>query len=306
MFARKPTPAAAKVALALVALASCYESSPVGSAPDASIEDWCGGACVVGPDATVAPSWQCQDLADGSIECVLAPEATPGGEGWRCFFDNGDGGGDDDSILCDGPPGERPGHGDFECVDQGVARCRDDDPPYPDAGGDSSWDCYFDELGGLTCTTAELDDPTPACEPGTVRWCNQYDYDNWCKQACGVDEQWGPCGADCDDDRPNNDCACRHFYFTPECCERPDCVIPEDHVPEVCPTDGGLCGYCNRNDDCGGQDDLCLLDGHGGTFCGAACDPDDGCPDGFECSPIHDYSGNVVTEQCVPVDGCDP
>lgn len=285
----------------VLVLGSCYRQTPRDA--DASTPDACGTGCAPQPDAATPSRWQCQQFDDGTIECTLDEDELPG-DGWYCHFENApDDDGGDDHITCYGPLGEDPGGGNFECVDDEDSRiCRDDDPSYPDEGGEEKWDCFFDELGGLWCTTADPDMPGPHCEPGIRRWCSNVNYDGWCIQTCQVDRTWEPCGYECSEDRPNNACGCRHFYFTPDCCERPDCVIPDDHVPEGCPIDGGLCGYCTNDDDCGGPDDLCLEDGEGATFCGILCTPDAPCPGGFECKPIRDYNGNVVTEQCAPLD----
>ncbi|MBI2895192.1 MAG: hypothetical protein HYY06_16680 [Deltaproteobacteria bacterium] len=255
--------------------------------------------------------WECYELADGSTECRNDNPPSPDGGDWECFFDNGADGSGDDAYLCDGHPDspDDGADGGFDCFTEQdlYERCRDETPEYPDEGGDQAWDCYTDEFGALICTDGEYEgggEDVP-CPIGGQRWCDGPTYCSWGKQLCQPDFTWGPCLEE-DGDRPNNSCACRHFYFDPVCCETQDCVIPADHTePTVCESDGGLCGYCNNDDDC--TDGLCLEDGLGATLCGSYCTADDECPEGFRCAPIRDYFGNVITSNCAPdhQNGCD-
>lgn len=264
--------------------------------------------------------WECETLADGTTECVNDAEDTPDDGDWECFFDNGASGDGDDARICTGHKGEDDGNGSgYDCftnVDL-FDRCRDETPEYPDEGGDEEWDCWIDEFGTTHCTNGGESPDGGADEPcplGVARWCDGPIFCSWGKQFCNADLRWGPCQEE-DGDRPDNSCACRHFYFDPDCCEGPDCVIPPEHIqPTVCESDGGLCGYCNNDDDCDGNG-ICLEDGHGGTLCGQSCAVEEGagpgdqgdCPSDFFCAPIRDYYGEVVANQCAPVmpNGCD-
>lgn len=264
--------------------------------------------------------WECTTLEDGSTECVKDNPPGPDGGDWDCFFDNGAGSDGDDKVICEGHSdgGDGSGWDCFTEVDL-YDRCRDETPEYPDEGGDIEWDCWYDEMGAEHCTNGEgpqfpdsgEDEPCPL---GAARWCDGPIFCSWGKQFCQADFTWGPCQEE-DGDRPNNSCACRHFYFDPDCCETADCVLPQDHVlPTVCESDGGLCGYCNNDDDCTGGG-ICLEDGHGATLCGEPCTVEEGagpgaqgdCPAHFFCAPIRDYYGEVVANQCAPTqpNGCD-
>jgi hypothetical protein len=61
-----------------------------------------------------------------------------------------------------------------------------------------------------------------------------------------------------------------------------------------------ICSPCETSGDCGGADDLCIINSvSGGTFCAGACVDEVDCPKGFLCIPIQGASAN----QCVPSSG---
>jgi hypothetical protein len=68
----------------------------------------------------------------------------------------------------------------------------------------------------------------------------------------------------------------------------------------------GLCEPCSFDVQCGGDDDHCLPTAGGGR-CGRACTSDDGCDEGYACSPepLESVEG-AVGRQCIPAaGGCD-
>lgn len=62
---------------------------------------------------------------------------------------------------------------------------------------------------------------------------------------------------------------------------------------------GYYCSECRDEDDCGGNGNLCLNFGANGRFCGVTCDTNIDCPSGFECIPVSDGSGNIISKQCL-------
>ena len=58
---------------------------------------------------------------------------------------------------------------------------------------------------------------------------------------------------------------------------------------------GYYCRPCQDDGDCGGGGNYCLT-GYG--YCGVECATDSDCPGGYDCLPLSDVSGNVVTHQC--------
>ena len=61
-----------------------------------------------------------------------------------------------------------------------------------------------------------------------------------------------------------------------------------------------LCRPCASKADCTtlGVEDVCVVYGDQGSFCGAGCDDDDACPDGYSCDVVDTTSG-ATTKQCV-------
>ncbi|MCC6747225.1 MAG: hypothetical protein IT371_06160 [Deltaproteobacteria bacterium] len=63
--------------------------------------------------------------------------------------------------------------------------------------------------------------------------------------------------------------------------------------------------FCERDEDCGDERDLCLKDKADRPFCARACSDGSPCPDGFECRPADGVTGPYAS-QCHPLWGsCD-
>lgn len=65
------------------------------------------------------------------------------------------------------------------------------------------------------------------------------------------------------------------------------------------PASGYYCSDCRDDDDCGGNGNLCLGFGANGNFCGVTCDTTSDCPAGYDCVPVSDGNGNIITNQCL-------
>jgi len=248
--------------------------------------------------------WFCYDTPDGRECRQRNPEYPDDSREWDCH-DNPDG-----ETVCSAP-GDLPdggANGDYDCEDLGdLVVCTDDSPDYPDEGGDVPTDCYFaDEF--RICGPDDDGPPDGGdyeCVAGQQRWCDDAIYCSWGKQTCLPDGSWGPCieptvtrtGLT---DRPATECGCRYFYFNDDCCETPDCIIPDDHAPPACESDGSLCSYCDTAANCGGPADVCLFARDGYAFCAQDCS-DTGCPGGYECQSITTRDGRM--NQCVPTSG---
>lgn len=62
---------------------------------------------------------------------------------------------------------------------------------------------------------------------------------------------------------------------------------------------GYYCSDCRNDEDCGGNGNICLNFGAPGQFCGVTCDTNVDCPSGFECLPVSDGNGNIISNQCL-------
>ncbi|MCS6799612.1 MAG: hypothetical protein NZ898_14025 [Myxococcota bacterium] len=268
--------------------------------------------------------WTCYDTTAGR-ECRQDRPDYPDDREWSCY----DAGG---VTVCTGR-GEVPDDGGgpgWDCESMGeFVVCRDNTPDYPDEGGDTPWDCWFagefrvcsrpdsPDGPGEPGTPPSTPPSTPpgeggVCVPGVQRWCDDHIYCSWGKQTCLPDGRWGPCieptvTRDGLIDRPATECGCRYFYFNEDCCEdqmdrdrdgHADCIIPADHRPPACPSDGSLCSYCDVARDC--DSGACLFARDGYAFCGQDCSTG-GCPSGFTCATITTSSGRL--QQCVPTSG---
>jgi hypothetical protein len=269
--------------------------------------------CESGGGSPDGGGWTCFDTATGR-ECRRSDPEYPDDRDWACYDADG-------TTVCTGT-GDLPdggGGSGWNCESTGeFVICRDDSPDYPDGGGDGAWDCYHtdefrvcEEDGG----GGPGDGGGSICVPGVYRWCDDHTYCSWGKQTCLPDGRWGPCiEPDVDPvtglgDRPNTACGCRYFYFNWDCCEdqadrdgdgNPDCIIPEDHTPPACTSDGSLCSYCDVHGDCGGATDMCLFARDGYAFCSEDCSTSS-CSAGYSCQSIGTRTGTV--HQCVPAGG---
>ena len=92
-----------------------------------------------------------------------------------------------------------------------------------------------------------------------------------------------------------------------ECPEGWSCVQDGNAAPDIIylcvPSELFLCSPCLASPDCHqpGLDtgSRCLDFGEDGAFCGAACQPDGGCPAGYSCGELNTVGGDTV-DQCVP------
>lgn len=67
--------------------------------------------------------------------------------------------------------------------------------------------------------------------------------------------------------------------------------------------DGELCAPCGRSGECGGDDDLCVINAATNeAFCGTFCQVDSDCPDEFHCTDVR----RAEVRQCVPNRGICP
>ncbi|MBW2732811.1 MAG: hypothetical protein JRH20_10505 [Deltaproteobacteria bacterium] len=277
------------------------------------------------PPPVGTAGWSCEENANGLQECTKDGGIPDGGGDWQCHLMV-----ETNTWICVGTsvPGAPDGSGDWNC-DQSelngvqVWICRKPNEPgedTPDGGGD--WACTKDSEFGTICEETDGPPEPPgmtaksgdeACIPGTKRWCDGLDYCGWGQMTCNPDGTWptkrlsnGKLVYDCrelsDGARPNTQCACYFFFYNGSCCERPDCIIPDDYTPQICPkSNGGLCDYCNpQTPECKTSGSMCLVTSQGESFCGQECSALKPCPTGYAC---HGTSTSVGTRyQCVPAD----
>ncbi len=62
---------------------------------------------------------------------------------------------------------------------------------------------------------------------------------------------------------------------------------------------GYYCRECQDDADCGGNGNTCLGFGMYGNYCGVTCETSLDCPATFDCVPISDSSGNIISQQCL-------
>ncbi|MCA9664500.1 MAG: hypothetical protein KC503_02895 [Myxococcales bacterium] len=288
------------------------------------------------PPGTTPPGgpgggWNCVEK-DGTTTCEKPGGLPPGGGGdWKCHQKT--------FLLvlkkwvCTGetPPGSPPpGGAGWNCVKTGSDngkdqyRCEKPDTPeedFPPGGG--FWSCAKGtEFNGTKCVKVPLP-PTPpsltpkpgeTCVPGKKRWCDGLQFCGWGQVTCLPSGAWptkfinGKLHIDCqelpDGRRPNTQCACYHFFFNPDCCETPDCFVPEGKSGQVCaPSKGNVCDYCNpQKSECMGPGARCIINYKSGeTYCGQACSASQPCPAGTACMPYQTKSGTSF--QCQPNDG---
>jgi hypothetical protein len=75
------------------------------------------------------------------------------------------------------------------------------------------------------------------------------------------------------------------------------------HVVNDGTGNAGLCGHCSFDIQCGSFSNLCLAQ-EGGNFCGAGCQGDDECEEGYVCSPTDVQSvEGAAARQCIPNSG---
>jgi hypothetical protein len=146
--------------------------------------------------------------------------------------------------------------------------------------------------------------------PGAKKWCDGHTYCGWGQVTCGPDGKWKrkadgklDCWELLDGRRPNTVCACYFTFFNSDCCERPDCIVPQGTNGQICPASAGMhCDYCNpMKSECKESGAKCLVAPTNETFCGRDCSGGAPCPLGSACKPVKGTSGYI--HQCVPQDG---
>jgi len=242
--------------------------------------------------------WKCHLALRNGVStwiCVGLSAATPpGGNGWLC------------AKVSSQPSGDL-----FHCQ---RSNGQPDQPPQP-----GHWVCVKGStFGGTTCNQVPqqptLPGPLPApCLPGQRRWCDGLLYSGWgqveCDSATGM---WksklvnGKQMIDCNEalaggKRPDTYCACYHAYFSPTCCQRSDCVVPQGSAGQICqPSGGKLCDACTpQKPECVEPGAKCLVTNNHETFCGRDC-TNQACPGGYTCMMVKLKVG--TTKQCVPAD----
>jgi len=270
---------------------------------------------------TECPGWECHTDERGRHICTLAAGEgglPPGGHNWQCARTYRS---DGLYWICYGEAEAPPGDGwSCEIADGEARRWRcereetaDDLPP-----GGGWWVCVRGaEYGGLVCEEVAEEEQQglrQTCLPGEKRWCDSLSYGGWGQVECDpATGKWairsdanGNASLDChareDGRRANTHCACYFSYFAPECCERPDCVVPEGSSGQICPASKGqLCDYCNPQDaECQEPGARCVTTSHHESFCGRDCTDGAPCPPGYICQELNLLAGNAF--QCVPTD----
>ena len=282
------------------------------------------------PPAGGGGSWDCVTNKEGKKVCTKKDGTgglPPGGSEWKCNKTSKNG-----TIywICYGKTpagGTPPGGGGWNCVKvktemgKDIWRCEKPDgkDDYPPGGG--WYSCTKGtEWNGTKCekvpTQPVPPTPTPTpgskCAPGTKMWCDGLQYCGWGQVPCLASGKWktkmvaGKEVLDCQElsngARPNTVCACYHFFFNANCCERPDCIVPTGSKGQICPKSGGkLCDYCNpQKPECVENGAKCIVTNSHETFCGRLCSTTQGCPAGYKCTMVKLKVG--TTYQCIPAD----
>jgi len=287
------------------------------------------------PDHPGGGGWHCFDTPDGGRECRNNDPDYPDDREWDCYLLDGelwcrtpgddvpdDGGGGEwdcesrgEFVICNDDEPDYPdggGPGEWDCdYGQEFVICTEPPEDGPGEPGGPGTPGGPGEPGGPGTPGGPGGPGDGECVPGVQRWCDDAIYCSWGKQTCLPDGSWGRCieptvTSDGLQDRPDTACGCRYFYFNYDCCEDQadrdgdglaDCIIPEDHAPPACPSDGSPCSYCDNHDDCGSRDDVCVFRRDGYAFCGQDCSASS-CPSGYSCQTLNTRSGPI--QQCVP------
>jgi hypothetical protein len=243
-------------------------------------------------------TWNCYKDAIGNNICTKNDEGfPPGGGQWTCQWKQG-------QIICDGSSSTPPGGGGWTCVPKpevGGWECK---KPQELPPGGGTWNCTSGTgAGGTICVQPPPPKPGQACVPNQKRWCDGEVYCSYGQQVCLPTGQWDPkCVELPSGVRPATMCACYFFYFNPDCCETPDCIVPPGTNGQVCkPSNGAYCDYCNpENPECKGAGAKCVATVKNETFCGQDCSGGKACPANSLCTPFT-KSGQTYW-QCLPAD----
>jgi hypothetical protein len=271
--------------------------------------------------------WVCS-WNEGSWTCTKAsppnPTNKPGGLAtWECIVDN-----KNETLHCrkkaqpQTPPTPPPSP---PILDGGASPPTW--PPWPSQGKDAGssqgkdmWSWPFPptpDAGktGPTPDAGKIGPPPPLppgvkpgdkCVPGTKMWCDGTEYCGWGQMTCLPNGTWPSlkaCKEPADGARPATKCACYHFYYNPECCETPDCIVPQGSNGQICPKSAGkLCDYCNPlKPECSEAGGKCIITTQHETFCGRGCSAQNPCPTAYTCKTIMSKKG--FSSQCFPKDG---
>lgn len=270
--------------------------------------------------------WNCSEV-EGKKICTN-PDAnkglpTPDGSGnWQCNKMLKEG---ETVWFCTGTSDTPPGGGNWVCEQvegDTLYKCwkkDESDVDYPSGGG--NWACVKGtEFNGTKCEQTEnppqvVDKPGGKCTIGEKMWCDGLDYCGWGQVECDpATNSWkteelpnGQVVLACHEleggGRPHTTCACYHTFFNASCCERPDCLVPDEFLnnPQICPASPGcLCDYCNpQKSECKEAGAECIITNSHETFCGRSCDPvNKPCPEGYTCTPLKPKTGSLY--QCLP------
>jgi hypothetical protein len=269
------------------------------------------------------PRWQCETKPDGRHFCQKDwPDhgLPPFGSGWLCHLAAHLA---PPRWICHASAAVPTGTGTWTCraLDASTVRCEkfdvvDADRP-PDPG---TWVCVKGSVyGGTLCE--RVTDPNPPdlitggpCVPGQRLWCDGLTYDAWGHVACDpATRRWktitinGKSMLDCEDfaaggKLPLTRCAQHHYFFSPLCCERTDCIVPDGTGGTTWPKSAGkLCDPCSpMMPGCSEAGAECIVTSSGEAFCGRLCSGSAPCPAGFNCVEVKYKEGG--TKQCVPQD----
>ena len=281
------------------------------------------------PPPTGGGTWDCKTV-NGEKKCTKSGTDNglpPGGGNWKCNKTSKSG---VPTWVCWGETtkgGTPPGGNGWKCKkvksegNKDIYKCekpesKEDNPP-----GGGWYSCVKgSEFKGTKCTKVPSEPkppvptPTPGskCIPGTRMWCDGLQYCGWGQVKCMPNGKWetkvinGKTVLNCQElasgIRPNTVCACYHFFYNPNCCERPDCIVPSGSKGQICPKSAGaLCDYCNPlKPTCKGIGAKCIVTNAHETFCGKLCVTDLGCPAGYKCMTVKLQVGS--TKQCIPAD----
>lgn len=318
--------------LGLILAAGCEPS--YGDPPSLDPKNKDLGSVVVAGDinqnatgdiSQIPTTWDCTTGDNGRQTCVqLGPDQglPASGTNWKCNRTLIKG---KPVWVCYGDAAASPASAEWTCDpapgDSVQWRCTRPEQPGDFPPGGQWWACVKgSEFGGTRCEAVDQEPkPLPpkaqlsaTCLPGTLRWCDGLQYCGWGQVTCGADGTWptkelnGELMLDCVElssgRRPNTVCGCYHFYYNPDCCERPDCMVPQGTSGQLCgKSGGGLCSYCNpQNPECIEAEARCVVTDQHETFCGRGCSTATPCPTGYICQQLKLLTG--FDHQCVPED----
>ena len=279
------------------------------------------------PDPDPDPAkWNCK-TTDGRMFCQKkgGNGGLPvGGQNWKCNKVSKNG---VPTWFCygeTGPGAEAPGKYDWKCVEVKAEpnkitwRCERPDGTSDSPPGGGYWACVKgSEFSGTLCEKVpdSVQPPPPfggKCKPGTRMWCDEYNYSSWGQANCLPSGKWETtmingkqvlkCQGSAQGRRPNTACACYHYFFNSNCCERPDCIVPTGSKGQICPKSAGkLCDHCDPSKpECSDSGSQCVVTNAHETYCGTLCASATDCPPQYKCLTVKLKQG--TTKQCIPSD----